>query len=376
MTQRDGGYVRGVPFMNQAVDEDDVRAVSRVLRRGQFGPGRGVKRFEEELSAYFGRPCVLTSSGTMALALSALAAGLELGDEIIVPAYGVPAVPNAFDFIGLSVVFADIDKATGCLTIEEVERVYTEGWTKAVCFVDFSGNCPSVCSELREWCTERGLVVIEDAACALGSYTPDGTRAGKIGHYATLSFSTPKIVTCGQGGAVLCPNEGAATTVRAMINHARGAPGYVGPRTNLRMTDLQAALGLSMFQRLSHLLARREQIHDRLCERLPVWRGVSSAPLHNVLFVDPSYRRQFQTNLKERHVHAWLQYNVLSSLARYREHHCGPTVNSQWWAQHALWLPFGTGMSDEDVDRVITACLEMEKWIVPLGEQHEDQDRL
>lgn len=348
--------------MQPLFTEADADAVAHQVRIGFVGPGPKTRSFAEGLAHYAGRShCELTTSGTMALSVAAKALGLGPGDEILVPAYGVISTINAFASFGFTPRLVDIDRNSGCLTARAVKARITPN-TRAVCFVNFSGNTGLDLVEVEALCRDKGLFLIEDAACAVG-HAYQGRQAGSFGDVSTYSFSVPKVLTTGQGGAILTHSQDVRDAVvrftdqgdtewrRTNLNRDIG--------NNLRHNDILSALGAAQLDTLHMRLDLRRQSHNAMRSILGnVLHRVAGeeAPLHNIVLCEA--RDQLAAYLAERGIKAAVQYRAIFDHPPYQALEDAPFENAVYWGKHALYLPFGTALSVEDAERTARAVLE------------------
>ncbi len=341
-----------------------------------IGPGARTGAFEETLAHVCGVSAAATTvSGTIALGVAARALGLRPGDEVIVPAYGVISVANGFAAEGFRVRPVDIDRATGLLDVDAVEQSL-QSPASAVCLVDFSGNVGPGSTAIAQLARAHGALLIEDAACALGSHNGD-LRAGTIGDVATTSFSVPKVVTTGQGGAIL-GSVAVVDRARTWIDQGdlewrrTGLNREIG--TNLRFSDLQAAVGQPQLDDLDARLERKRRVHGVLRDRLGVtlWTTPgATAPLHNVVFtLQPD---ALVTVLRQGGILAVCQYVTLTRHPAYAATTTASFPASDWWSDHAVYLPFGMALSEGDAERIAASVLASG---VPLMDAPYDQGRL
>jgi dTDP-3-amino-3,4,6-trideoxy-alpha-D-glucose transaminase len=213
-------------------------ALDRVARSGQYILGPEVEAFEEEFADYLGvRHCVGVANGTDALTIALRAAGVQPGDEVVMPSFTFYATAEAAIVIGARPVFCDIDPGTLCVTAETVRAVLTPR-TKAIVPVHLFGNVAPV-GELRE----LGVPVIEDAAQAAGA-SLDGVRAGALGDAATFSFFPSKNLPClGDGGAITTDDDELAERARILRFHgSKDKVTFTDVGYNSRLDSLQAAV--------------------------------------------------------------------------------------------------------------------------------------
>jgi len=255
-----GKPVRTKPFPEWPMyDECEERALLDVLRSRKWWYGERVKEFEGKFASYqdarFG---ITTTSGTTALQIALIAAGVGAGDEVIVPPYTFVATATAVLAVNAIPVFADIDRDTLNLDPEAVREAITEK-TKAIIPVHFAGY-PADMDELKGIAQEHGLVIIEDACHAWGT-DYKGRKVGAIGSMGAFSFQASKNITSSEGGIILTDDEELADLCRSYSNCGRGKdrPWYehyiLGG--NYRMTEFQAAILLCQLGRLDDQVTRR-----------------------------------------------------------------------------------------------------------------------
>ena len=305
--------------------------------------------------------CVPTVSGTMALTVAAQALELPRGAEILVPAYGVISTINAFASWGYAPRLVEVDRKTACMDPGRLEAAIGST-TAAVCFVNFSGRTGPELLEIADICNRRGLPLIEDAACAMG-HSINGRAAGSIGTVGVYSFSVPKVVTTGQGGAVLLNIEQHRDAAMRAIDHGdttwRQTNLNRGIGNNLRFNDVLSSLGLAQLANLNERLVRRRRNHAAmrsiLGDHLHAVCG-AEAPLHNVVF--STMPEQLVQRLRSQGILAAQQYRAIYQHPPYSQLHNGDFPHSEFWTNHAVYLPFGTGMEIEDAKRVAEAVRE------------------
>jgi dTDP-4-amino-4,6-dideoxygalactose transaminase len=264
---------------------EEVAAVTEVLESGWVAQGPKVAAFEEAFAARMqAEHAVAVSSCTTGLHLALLVAGVEAGDDVVVPSFSFIATANAPTYVGARPVFADVDAETGNVTADTVKSVLTPE-TTAVIAVD-QGGVPVDLRAIRELCEPLGIVVIEDAACGAGSMYA-GRPVGAGADIAAWSFHPRKIVTTGEGGMVTTSRPDWALRARRLREHAMSvsaadrhgstlapAEEYLEVGFNYRMTDLQAAVGLVQLGRLDEVVARRRALARRYQAALADVRGI------------------------------------------------------------------------------------------------------
>lgn len=281
-----------IPVMRPWLGPEEAAAAAAAVSSGWVAQGPRVAAFEAAFAAAIGTShAIAVSSCTTALHLALIAAGIGAGDEVVVPSLSFIATANAARYVGAVPVFADVDEGTQNLTPLTVEPCLTPR-TRAVILVDQAG-VPADLDAMRALCEPRGIAVIEDAACAAGSVYR-GRPAGAGAELATFSFHPRKLLTTGEGGMLVTPNEKVAARLRrlrehgmnvsAAARHASAQPlieQYLEVGFNFRMTDIQAAVGLVQLGKLGRLVARRRALahrYQQLLSGLPGVRTIADPP--------------------------------------------------------------------------------------------------
>jgi len=267
-----------LPYAHQVIEERDVEAVVAALHSDWLTTGPRVRALEQRLEQVTGaRHAVTFSSGTAALHGATVAAGVGPGDEAITSPMTFAATANAVLYAGATPRFADV--ADGTLLIDPVRiREVVNPRTRAVLPIDYAGQ-PADYTAIRAALREAGVtdpVVIADASHSLGA-TRDGIPVGRLADLTVLSLHPAKIVTTGEGGAVLTDREDVAERLRRFRNHgiatelaARRDWRYdmVELGFNYRLTDIGSALGLAQFERIDVFIARRRELAARYLDAL------------------------------------------------------------------------------------------------------------
>ena len=356
-----------IPYGHQWIDDDDIKAVVRVLRSDYLTTGPAVLAFEEDLQRVAGvRHAVAVSSGTAALHAAYAACGVGPGDEVITSPLTFVATANAALYLGARPVFVDVETATGTIDAGAVEAV------------DFAG-LPADYEALGAVATRHGIKLIADAAHSLGA-TYNGRPVGGLADATTLSFHPVKAITTGEGGAVLTDVEAVSDLARAFRNHGIvRAPERLrrsdGPwhqemqqlGFNYRLTEIGAALGSSQLRKLDGFIARRREIaayYDRGLSQvagitLPGRRdGAESAWHLYVLRVDdPSRRRPFFEVLRQRGLGVQLHYIPVYRHPFYEDLGYAQSLCplAEDYSARAVSIPLYPALSDEQVGRVVEA---------------------
>lgn len=262
-----------IPYGRQSIDDDDIAAVVGALKSGWLTQGPIVEAFEQALAGYTGAQyAVVCNSGTSALHMAYAAAGLGPGDEFITTPMTFAATANAGLWQGATPVFADVDSMTGNIDPDRIAAAITEK-TKVIAPMDYTGR-PVELERIGEIARTRRLIVVEDACQALGAAYHE-KKIGSIADMTVFSFHPVKSITTGEGGAVLTNDETYYRFLKKFVTHGMKKAELLTPShgawymemqilgQNYRMTDIQAALGLSQLKKLNRFLEKRRAIVAR-----------------------------------------------------------------------------------------------------------------
>jgi perosamine synthetase len=373
---------KSVPVARPSFGIAEEKAVTEVLRTGWVSQGPRVAEFERRFADYVGaREAIAVSSCTTALHLALVAAGVGAGDEVLCPSLSFIATANAIVYAGGKPVFVDIDPVTFNVDPKRIEEAISPK-TKAILVVHQIG-LPCALREIYEIAERRGLVVVEDAACAIGSEY-EGKRIGSpYTSMACFSFHPRKILTTGEGGMITTGDREAAVRMRRLRQHAMNVSdlarhgstkvmfeSYEELGYNYRMTDLQAAIGLVQLDRLPGMLARRRELASRYSDRLSrlAWLIVPSEPSdcrHNF----QSYMIRLQSDApltRDELMQKLLDHGISSRRGIMAIHREIPYRDARWDAQlpatnlitdTSVVLPLFYEMTEDEQDYVMD-CLE------------------
>lgn len=386
-----------LPYTHQAIDGEDVDAVTRAMQGNLLSGGPYVTAFEDALSATTGAAqAVVCANGTAALHLCMLALGLGNGDSVVVPTTTFAATANAARFVGAEVVFADVAPDNGLLTVDTLKDAIARsvGSIRAVLPVHLGGQ---VCDmpAIGAFARANGLAVVEDACHALGGIA-DGHTVGnaEYSQAAVFSFHPAKTITMGEGGAITTNDAAMADTLRRFRSHCserdptrfenlamagtteEGAnPWYHEFQElgfNYRASDLNCALGLSQLGKLDTFLSQRKALVKRYEERLsplkPVVTPVKRVPMERTgwhlfsVLIDfetaETSRANVMRELESRGIGTQVHYIPVHKQPYYTKRYGDLTLpGSEAYYARTLSLPLFSTMSDGDVDRVVDALI-------------------
>jgi len=260
-----------VPLFKIQNDTSDVAEVAKVIRSGEYwATGKQINEFEAAIANYIGTNyAVIFNSGTSALQCELIAHGVGVGDEVIAPAFTFISTANTVKIVGAKPIFADIEKDTCGLDVQSVEERITQR-TKAIILVHYAG-CPAKHTKnIARLAQDKGLILVEDNAESFGA-SLNGSKTGTFGDSAMLSFCQNKIITTGEGGAVVTNDEKIYAKLKLLVSHGRiGNDNYKELGYNFRMPTMNACLGRSQLRRVERLIelriARAKYYDKRLSE--------------------------------------------------------------------------------------------------------------
>ncbi|QCJ40993.1 UDP-4-amino-4,6-dideoxy-N-acetyl-beta-L-altrosamine transaminase [Bacillus sp. S3] len=373
-----------LPYGRQWIDNDDIEAVVEVLKGDFLTTGPFVYKFEEAIADYVGaKYAVSFANGTAALHGACFAAGITAGDEVITTPLTFAASANCILYQGGTPVFADINEKTYNIDPKEIEKCIRPR-TKAIIPVDFTGQ-PACLDEIGEIAKKHNLVVIEDAAHALGA-TYRGKKIGSISDMTMFSFHPVKHITTGEGGMITTNNKDYYEKLLQFRTHGiTRDPGKLlnnhGPwyyemqflGFNYRLTDIQAALGISQLQKIDQFIERRTKYAAMYTEafiNIPEIitpfqdsDGVSSWHLY-VIQLDltrlSTDRAEIYRTLLDHNIGVNVHYLPIHLLPYYKElgFKHGDLPISEFLYEAILTLPLFPLMNETDVEDVIRAVKE------------------
>jgi perosamine synthetase len=374
-----------IPFHRASYGEEEIRATAEVIRSGWLTMGRRTVEFEHEFAEYVGaRHAVAVSSGTAALHLALIAAGVRAGDEVIVPTTTFTATAEAVGYIGARPVLADIDPVTMNLDPEDFARRITAK-TRAVIPVHLGGQ-PCEMDAIRATALQRNLHCIEDAAHALPSVYKT-RRVGAISEFTCFSFYATKTLATGEGGIITTRNGIASERMRVMRLHGIGRDAWKrhqageSPEYDVKdagfkynWNDLQAAIGLAQLAKSDAMCDARRKIAERYSSafefdaalEIPRESPDSRTSWHlyilrlrlDHLAID---RNNFMERLRAKGIGCSVHFKPLHLHSYYQRefgYKPGDLPRAEYEYHRCISLPIYPDLTNEQVDRVIAAVLE------------------
>lgn len=263
-----------IPLSAPDITEQDIEAVTSVLRTSSLSQGPKVREFERAISAYIGASdTIAVSSGTSGLHLCIRALGISEGDEVLVPSFAFIAVANAVRYENAAPVFVDIEPKTLNLDPNKLEQAINPR-TRAIIVVHTFG-CPAELTSILQIARRHGLFVIEDACEAIGAEY-EGRKVGALGDVGVFAFYPNKQITTGEGGAVVTNRREIALKVRRLRNQGRDESEewfqHIEVGYNYRISDINCAMGIEQLKRIDSILDKREAIarkYSRILSAVP-----------------------------------------------------------------------------------------------------------
>lgn len=372
-----------IPYGRQSINEDDIKAVEEVLKSDFLTTGPKIAEFERKFADYVGaKYAVAVSNGTAALHIACMAAGIGEGDEVITTPITFAASANCALYCGATPVFADIDPVTYNISPESVESHVTER-TKAIIPVHYTGQACDM-DAIHKIADKYNLIVIEDAAHAVGAEYK-GKKIGSLSDMTEFSFHPVKHITCGEGGIVTTNREDLYEKLKLFRTHGItreekflhkvDGPWYyeqIDLGYNYRITDIQAALGISQLGRIDKFLEKRKKIAAKYDEAFKDFDGIeipkqaeySNSAYHlYVIKVDKSIRKALFEYLRANNIGVNVHYIPVYTFPYYREHGYENVKceNAEKLYESIISIPIYYDLSDEEQDYVIDKIKEFMK---------------
>ncbi len=365
-----------IPLFKIYWDDDDLRAATESIKRGMYwAEGPNIALFEKKLIEYLGIPGILVcNSGTSALHLAVLASGVKHFHEVIVPSFTFVATANCVKFVGAKPVFADIEDTTYGLDPEDVLRKITPK-TKAIIAVHYAG-CPCRIRELQQIAISHNLVLIDDAAEALGA-SDNGLSVGMFGDCSILSFCSNKVISTGEGGALVTGDKYIYDRARLARSHGRDTEHnfdstqpdeYVSLGYNFRMSDMVAGLGVSQLNKIEEVIKRRCWVANQYRERLAGIEGltlpqeiVGLRQVYQLFTIRTKKRDQVMKHLADNGIMSRIYFNPVHLTDFYRKQSWDiPKLPvTEQVSKEVLSLPMHPTLTEAEIDLVCDKIKEV-----------------
>jgi perosamine synthetase len=367
-----------VRLMKPSIRFDEVEADFReVFDSGIFTRGNNVDAFRKDLAAYTGsKHAFLFTSATTALWMCLKLLKVGPGDEVAVSDFSFPATANVVEDLGAKPVFVDVDLETYNMRSDALISAITDK-TKAVIFVDALGN-PTGLLDIKRICEERGIPLIEDAACAIGS-AENGRQVGSVADMTCFSFHPRKLISTGEGGAITTDRDDWADWFDVKLAH--GAKGFKGPGLdfvdfgyNFRLPELQAIMGRKQLAKIEQIVDQRNSIRNAyISELTPLGFKPQHAAdgvrynVQSLVFLVPEgiARNALINALKERGVESTIGTYSLSNSTFYETKYHEGQPGSGFLEANTITLPCFEGIDVAHVVSEITKAVAEIRRAVP-----------
>lgn len=351
-----------IKLADPGIEQEDKDAAVAALDSGQLVDGPRCRAFEAELRRVCKRRhAIVVSSGTTALLAVMKALGVGPKSTVVVPAFTFPAPAAAAAFLGAKVRVCDVDPHTFCISPETLEPTLDDSVSLVVAIDQF--GAPAPVPEIEDLLKPRGIPVLVDAACSIGS-TLDGQPCGSFGTAATFSFHPRKVITTGEGGAVLTDYDMVAKRIRQIVNHGLEDGKFASTGLNLRLSEIAAAIGRTQLERLDEILKTRREL-GAMYQTLPIrfqspppgaevnFQTVAAALPENLVESD---RQDLIATMKKQGIQANIASYCLGEvpeLARRLEISSVETPVAKSLHERGIALPLHVRMSAADVWEVV-----------------------
>ena len=377
--------LKKISYGRQWIFEEDIEEVVKVLKSDWLTQGPDIEEFEKAVANYVNaKYAVAFNSGTAALHGAYFAAGLKEGDELITSPITFVSTSNAAAFLGATPVFVDIDMKTYCIDPQKIEEKITSK-TKAIAPISLAGY-PVDISKIKEIAKKHNLVVVEDAAHALGAIR-NGKMVGEEADITVFSFHPVKPITTGEGGMAVTNNKEFYEKLKIFRTHGitkdekyltkNDGPWYYEQHYlgfNYRLNDFQSALGLSQLKKIEKFVERRNKIaatYDKAFKDNPLltipprrnednWRHAYH--IYPLLLDSSVDRKEVFMKLREKGIYCQVHYIPVHTQPYYREkfgYKFGDYPVAEEYYRREITIPLYPKMEDEDVDYVIKSIREV-----------------
>ncbi len=346
-----------IPIAKPDTGDEELNAIAEVLRSGMLAQGKVVKKFERQFAEYIGtKHAIATSSGTTAIHIALLGAGIGNGAEVITTPFTFYASTTPILFCGAKPVFVDIDPRTFNIDPAKIEAAITDK-TKALLIVDLYGQ-PVDRAPLMELCEQHDLILIEDSCQAHGAEYK-GTKVGNFGLAGCFSFYPTKNMTTGEGGMIVTNDDGLNEQSRLLRNHGqKDRYEYTMVGYNFRMTDIEAAIGVEQLKKLDKNNAIRIKnaayFSEKLADNVEVPYVIPDVKhVYHQYTLKTRSRDTLQAHLRDQNIGSIIYYpQPLHQFETLKDYHRSDLKNSEEIAKQVLSLPVHPKLTHDDLERI------------------------
>lgn len=348
-----------IPLFKIYWEQDDIDTITNVIKNGlSWATGPNVELFEKKLAKYVGTKYALTfNSGTSALHALMIYYGFKKGDEVIVPSFTFIATSNSVLMVGAKPVFAEIEEETLGLDPKDVEKKINRN-TKAIIAVHIGGDVCKI-NELKTIADKHGIILIEDACESLGAKLGD-KMVGNFGDCGVLSFCANKIITTGEGGAVVCNSKKMYNELKLIRSHGRpdtknyfvqpGNPRYTRLGYNWRMSNLLASLGVSQLNKIDKIIKMRREVAKELIGK------IKDGSVYQMLIIRSDQRDKLKRLLNKKMIGAKIYFNPIHLTDFYQKlgYKNGSLPITEKISKQVLSLPIYPSMTKSEIEYIKT----------------------
>ena len=369
-----------IPLYKIFTDDEDVRLITNIVKRGNnWALGPEIEEFENKLADYVGVDyCLTLNSGTSALHASLLSSNIGNSDEVLVPSFSFISTANAALFVDSKPIFVDIEEETFGMDPELIEQNISSK-TKAVIPMDYGGQSCKI-FEIKEKAHQNNLILIEDAAESLGSKVK-GSKVGSVSDISIFSFCGNKVLTTGEGGAVVTNSKEKFEKIKLIRSHGRIDEGnyfsnpdianYYDIGYNWRMSSLTASLGISQLDKLERIISMRQKNAEYISTRISKWSQIKTPKssnenenifqMYTIRLSEKVIRDKLQKFLLQKKIFSKIYFTPIHLSKFYMEKigtKKGDLPITEKISDQVLTLPLYPNMEKDEMDYVIESVNE------------------
>lgn len=365
-----------IPLYKIFTDDEDLNLITKVVSRGNnWAMGPEIEEFENSIKNYVNADyCLTLNSGTSALHASLLAYEIQPNDEIIVPSFSFIATANSVLFVDGKPIFADIEEDTFGLDPKSIQQNITSK-TKCIIPMDYGGQGCKI-FDIKNIADENNLILIEDGAESLGS-SIKGKKIGSISDTTIFSFCGNKVLTTGEGGAIVTNSSKIYEKIKLLRSHGRADASdyftnpslsqYVGLGYNWRMSTLTATLGITQLQKIDKIIKMRKDNAQYLSEKLSKISEIQTPnpidehiyQMYTIRLTDQQIRDNLHDFLTDKEIFSKIYFHPIHNTQFYKKSNPNKKLNmTELIAQQVLTLPLYPNMTNEEKDYLVNCIFE------------------